>query len=322
MAKATAGHLIGVAAAVVILILGVAELAVSSGSAVVHPESGLRLMVIEGQAYPTLRILLPDQIEPCRGIEVEFPEHVWGRHRDTMEAEQLYLRLSGRPGQVEPTPPEYEWRADDVALSYEMNLREAVIMKAEARLESDGVRFLYEFTNLSGVDYQELQPVTCVQMRSVFHDLYLERTYVYHDWGFDLMASETPLRLRLPRGEWLPCRYLVPYTWPIKPPDERVELRDDGVTVYHKSCRVAAPLLVTLSQDGRWLAATYTEHSGNIWSNPKLTCHHADPSVELAPGGIKRLVLKTYVIQGSFDELLGRIAEDFGSARGQAAPPN
>jgi hypothetical protein len=322
MVTATAKRLIGHVAAAAVLMLGLAGSVAASGSVLVHPESGLRLVPVEGEAYPVLRILLPDQIESSRGIEVDFPEHVWGRHRGTAETEQLYLRRAGRREVAEPAPPEFGWRAHDEALSYEMNLREAVIMKAEAHLESDGVRFVYEFRNLSEVDYQELQPVTCVQMRSCFYDLYLERTYVYHDWGFDLMASETPLRLRMSRDEWLPCRYLVPYTWPVKSPGERVELRDDGVTVYHKLRRVAAPLLVTLSQDGRWLAATYTEHSGNIWSNPELTCHHADPSVELGPGETKRLELKTYVIRGGFDELLKRIAADFGPAGRRTTQPN
>ena len=322
MATVTAKHLIAVALAGVILVSGSSQLTASTSAVIVHPDSSLRLSVLQDQAFPALRILLPGQIESCRGIEVEFPEHVWGRHRTTNEIERLYLRYPGSEEQAGQAPPEYQWRVDGEVVSYEMNLRETVTMKAEARLESDGVRFVYEFTNLSDNGYQELQAVTCVQLRSVFSDLYLERTYVYHDWGFDLLASETPLRLRMPRDEWLPCRYLVPYTWPVKPEGERVEVREDGATIYHKSRRVAAPLLATVSRDGGWLAATYTERSGNIWSNPELTCHHADPSVELGPRETKRVELKTYVIRGGFDELLSRIAGDFGSVEGHAAPPN
>src|SRR5262249_42057823 len=102
----------------------------------------------------------------------------------------------------------------------------------------------------------------------------LERTYVHHVDGFDLLASETPSRLRMPLNEWLPARYLASFTWPI--PSQHVERRD-GITYYNKSRAVDAPFISTLSQDGRWVVASFTRNTGNVWSNPELSCQHVDP---------------------------------------------
>src|SRR4029453_19453530 len=51
---------------------------------------GLRLEVIENQA-PMVRILLPNQSEADRGIEVIFPEHITARQHGKTIAEHLYL---------------------------------------------------------------------------------------------------------------------------------------------------------------------------------------------------------------------------------------
>jgi len=287
--------------------------AAAANSSIAHPESGIRLLVVRDQAYPTLRILLPQQADAARGIEVEFPEHVWGRHRDTKEVEQLYMFRAGTHGETGTAPPAYTWRVEVSAVAFEMNLRDQVTMRARAELEADGVRFSYEFVNLSATEYQEFQPVTCVKLYNAFIDEYLERTYVYHEDGFDLLASETPERVDMSRDEWLPCRYLVSYTWPVKPEGQRIEVRENGVTFYHKSRRVAAPLLATISLNGRWVAATHTGHSGNVWSNPERTCQHVDPSVELGPGETQRLELKTYVFEGGLADLLLKTGDGSGS---------
>lgn len=46
-------------------------------------------------------------------------------------------------------------------------------------------------------------------MGSPFNDVFLERTYVHHADGLELLASETPERLRMKAEEWLPLRYVA-----------------------------------------------------------------------------------------------------------------
>jgi hypothetical protein len=139
-------------------------------------------------------------------------------------------------------------------------------MLARASLEGDGVRLRYEFVNRSKVAYEMIYAPTDPRLTSIFHDVRLERTYVHHTDGFDLLASETPSRLTMPLGQWLPARYLASLTWPIPP--KRVEKKQDGITYYNKSRAVDQPLVATLSDDGKWVVASFTRTTGNVWSNP------------------------------------------------------
>jgi hypothetical protein len=148
-------------------------------------------------------------------------------------------------------------------------------MLARATLEEDGVRFHFRLKNQSDKTYDLIWAPIDPPLTSVFHDVRLERTYVHHADGFDLLASETPTRLRMPLNEWLPARYLASFTWPI--PSQHVERRD-GITYYNTSRAVDAPFIATLSQDGRWVVASFTRNTGNVWNNPELTCQRGSPS--------------------------------------------
>lgn len=255
-------------------------------------------MKVVNKNYPLLKILLPDQNDSERGIEVEFPEHVTGISSVTNNPEHLYLVTRGNANKW--TMP--VWKVENNSLVYETKLNDNITMIAKARLTPDGVEYNYSFTNHSGISYNNLQAVTCVKLYSVFSDTLLQRTYVHHVSGFDLLASETPERLTMPLNKWLPCRYLVSYTWPVAP--DRVRKNEDSITLYNKSQKVDKPFIATLSHDKKWIAATYTKETGNLWTNPERSCHHADPSVLLKPGESKSLQLKTFIFKGRLDDLL------------------
>jgi hypothetical protein len=167
-----------------------------------EPKTGLRIIVIN-KDYPLLKILLPGQSASERGIEVEFPEHVTGLNEKTNNSEHLYLVSMGtRNKRTLPL-----WKIEGNKIKYETALNDEIKMIATASLEDDGVRYTYRFTNNSTINYSNLQAVTCVKLYSAFSDTLLQRTYVHHTNGFDLLASETPGRLTMPLSKWLPCRY-------------------------------------------------------------------------------------------------------------------
>jgi hypothetical protein len=109
----------------------------------------------------------------------------------------------------------------------------------------------------------------------------------------------------MPLDQWLPARYLASYTWPI--PAKRVEKRDDGITYYNKSRAVDEPLIATVSTDGKWVVASFTRTTGNVWSNPELTCQHVDPQIALGIGARGAMETKILVFQGSLDEVLTKV---------------
>jgi hypothetical protein len=106
----------------------------------------------------------------------------------------------------------------------------------------------------------------------------------------------------MPLSQWLPSRYLASFTWHV--PRQRVEGRTDGIGYYTKSRRVDEPLLATVSRDGKWVVASFTRTTGNVWSNPELTCQHVDPQTSLAPNQRAVLEVKILIFQGSLDQAL------------------
>jgi hypothetical protein len=288
-------------------VLSVCTLAAVLGGALVHAQtqlavqnaSGLCLLVADSNS-PTLRIILPSHPETDRTIEVIFPEHVTAKRHGSSEPEHLYLFTGGQPG---PSPV---WRKSGNSLEYERDLNGGVHLLARATLEDDGVLFHYEFLNHSDSGYDMIYAVTDPRLTNIFHDVRLERIYVHHKDGFDLLASETPNRLTIPIKNWLPSRYLASFTWPV--PSQRVEHRSDGITYYNKSRAVDEPLIATLSQDRQWVVASFTSTTGNVWSNPELTCQHVDPETSVAAGQKGTTEVKILVFKGTLDEVLQKVA--------------
>jgi hypothetical protein len=262
----------------------------------------VRLVVDDRHDLPALRIVVPGQAESDPGILVLFPEHVTARERDQAEPRQLYLfrpgRRTGRPA----------WRRDGQSLEYETEVASAVRMLARATLDADGIRYTYRFENRSRADYVKMQAVTDPRMESPYlRDVRLERSFVHHRDGFDLVASESAGRATLPLDQWLPNRHRVPYSWPID--RDRVARQPDGITWYNKSRAVDEPFIATRSVDGKWIMATFSYDPGNVWTNPELTCQHADPEVALGPGQTKAYELKTLLIAGTLDQVLAKVRE-------------
>jgi hypothetical protein len=268
---------------------------------------GLQILIATENTQPTLRIVLPGHVTSDESITVLFPEHVTAVTQAGTSAEQLYLFRPGAQGEAP------EWRQVGQSLEYQRDLLGGIHLLARATLEDDGVRFHYEFTNRSGVAYDMIYAVTDPRLTGMFHDVRLERTYVHHVDGFDLLASEMPGRLTMPLNQWLPARYLASFRWPVPP--QRLEKRSDGITYYTKSRAVDVPLIATLSVDRTWVVASFAREVGNVWSNPDLTCQHVDPQTALSAGQQVAREVKMLVIQGTLNDALQRVLRQRESLR-------
>jgi hypothetical protein len=266
---------------------------------------GLRLSISEADTQPALTIALPGEPSNPPAIRVLFPEHVTAKKLGSTDAEQLYLF---RPGLQGEKP---RWKRSQNSFEYQRDFSAGIHLLARATLQDDGVLFHYEFENHSNVDYPMITAVTDPRMTGIFHDVRLERTYVHRKEGFALLAAETPDRLAMPLSQWLPSRYLDSYTWPV--PAQRVERRADGITYYNASQAVDEPLLATVSSDHKWVAASFTNMTGNVWSNPELTCQHVDPEKSLPPGGRAVVEVKILIFEGTLDQVLRKVRAQRGS---------
>jgi hypothetical protein len=256
-------------------------------------------LLIANRDSPALAIVLPGYSDSDRSIEVIFPEHVTAKRHGSSEPEHLYLS-NGRQQALKAV-----WRQTGNSVEYECDLTGGIHFLARATLEEDGVLFHYEFLNRSNSDYDMIYAVTDPRLTGIFHDVRLERTYVHHKDGFDLLASETPARLTMPLSDWLPSRYLASYTWPV--PSKLIEHRSDGITYYNKSRPVDEPMIATLSEDHQWVVASFTRTTGNVWSNPDLTCQHVDPETSVAMGQKAVTEVEVLIFKGTFDDALRKV---------------
>jgi hypothetical protein len=178
-----------------------------------------------------------------------------------------------------------------------------VLVHAAATLENDGIRFAYTITNRTSTHYDKIQAITDPRMQSdQLRDVRLERTYVHYPTGFALMAAETPKRLTMKESEWLPLRYRVSFRWPVDA--WRTQKQPDKVTWYSASRAADEPMIATLSKDAQWVVATFSKRPGNLWTNPELTCQHADPEAPLLPHQTVVLEEKTLILRGTLADAL------------------
>jgi hypothetical protein len=259
------------------------------------------MQVAEEHADPALWVSIPDEPSGHDAVLILLPEHVTVRRHDANEGEHLYL---WRSGQVGSRP---SWVRAGNSLQYETDFPSGLHFLARASLEPDGILYHYEFVNGSETDFDLVQAITDPRMLSpVLHDVRLERTYVHRSQGFVLLASDTPERLTMPLRDWLPSRYRVSYTWPV---DKTRIQTVDRVTVYNASQRTDEPVIATVSTDHRWIMATFARNPGNLWTNPDLTCQHADQDISVARHYTGVIEEKMLLFPGTLDDVLSKVHE-------------
>jgi hypothetical protein len=268
--------------------------------------SGVYVAIDSEDSNPALTLVVPDGPEHERSSKILFPEHVTVRAHG--ESAQQHLHVF-RPGRNDLAP---RWTKSGNTLQYEEDFGE-IHLVARATLVNDGIVFRYEFVNRSATDYDMATAVTDPRFQGIFHDPRLERTWVHHSDGFDLLASESPSRLTMPLEKFFPARYHASYTVPV--PAERIQRRDDGITYYYKSRPVDVPMIATLSTDRAWIVASFARAPGNVWTNPELTCQHVDPEVSLPHGARRVYEVKILIFKGSLQDALKKVQTQRGALR-------
>ena len=246
-------------------------------------------------AAPLLWIALPGMEHPS--VVIEMPEHAWGRPRGTTEQRWFYRMYS----ETRSLRPPARWTKQDGALICSLTSPAGVRLQTAVSVDDEGISVRHALENDRDVDYEEVQAPSCIKLYRPFADVFLERTYVHHPEGLDLLASETPARLQMNAEEWLPVRYIVRSAPPGVPSGKHKE-RLDNILRYNKLRLADAPFMATTSTPGGWVVASHTLEASSIFTNPARTCHHVDPSAVLKPRGEAILSLKVYVVRGTVED--------------------
>jgi hypothetical protein len=193
----------------------------SAGSPEIQNSAGIRVRSVGDVSLPVLHVWLPGQGAPSAIIE--FPEHAWGKARRSDEPSWVYHLyrqdplLRGRG----------TWTSTGNALRYVLDLASGARILGTATLTMDGLALEYEII-WNGRTLAEVQAPTCIKQYRPFTDVFLERTYVHHSDGVELLAAETPERLARNAEEWLPCRYVARCEPPAVNAKQRVERQPAG----------------------------------------------------------------------------------------------
>jgi len=270
--------------------IGLAQVAVNGST--LSSSSGLRLKMHGDPQRPAVAVYLPGTSYPSAVIEM--PEHAWRKEREGDQQSWFYKMYASDPAQQ----GKVVWASNANTLSYSMKTPSGFTLNSKARLEADGVAIEHEVISNSVSRLAAVEAPTCIKLYRPFSDVFLERTYVHHADGLDLVASETPDRLEKNAEEWLPCRYIVQVGTNSPGGETRVERLDD-VTRYFKSRAANAAFIATESHPGGWTAATHALHCDSVFTNPARTCHHADPRALSITDGRAHLRLKFYLLRGS-----------------------
>lgn len=282
-----------------LLSAGILPLAVIAQTTESKNSSGVIMRVDAADKDPVLSVTVPDGPSNDRTFKILVPEHVTVRPHGQIDVKHPYIYGHTSAGMA------VTWKAIGNALQYETDFG-AVHVLTRATLLDDGILFHYEFTNHGTIDYDMVTAVTDPRFRTVFYDPRLERTYVHHKSGFGLLASDMPGRLAMPLKEWFPVRYLASYTAPV--PSDLIKRDASGITYRNSPERVDTPMIATVSNDGTWVAASFSRDPGNVWSNPELTCQHVDPQVSLPRGGYAQYDMKILIFRGSLEDALARVS--------------
>jgi hypothetical protein len=231
------------------------------------------------------------------------PEHAWRKEQPADEQSWFYKMYTSDPN----LRGEVTWLKDANTLSYSMKTPSGFSLNSKASLEADGVAITHEVTSTATSNLTVVEAPTCVKLYRPFTDIFLERTYVHHPEGLQLIASETPDRLAKNAEEWLPCRYVVLCGKKAARPGRLTE-RLDGVTRYFKSRVADVAFIATESQPRGWVAAPHGIDCPSVFTNPARTCHHADSRVQSSSNGKALLRLKVYLIKGTLKDAWNLVA--------------
>lgn len=262
------------------------------GSAIRKGLTDIRIQPHGDPQLPAVAVFLPDKPDPCAVIEM--PEHAW-RQQKTSDQQTWFYKMYGSDPKLKG---QVDWHSSPNQVAYKMTTPSGYVLSGSASVEPDGVAISYEI-NTGGEDaIAVLEATTCVKLYRPFTDVFLERTYVHHSGGLQLIASETPERLQKNAEEWLPCRYIARVGKDLPQTRYKVE-KLDGVTRFFSSRAADTPFLATESQPSGWTAATVGNNCDSVFTNPARTCHHADPRLHNVTGGLAKVNLKVYFIRGS-----------------------
>ncbi len=272
---------------------GYQEVLTANWPATVPSPVAIRLEGTENaQHFPLLKIHLQRNGQDAGYVNVRFPEAIQATDTARRQVLKFYQDVWSPewPAHLacEPVDLPVRWDTTDGRVAYTMQLDNGMVLHASATVTGAVVTLRYDLENHTPLTLEEVGIWNCIQMQLAppLDDPLMDRTYCWTDRGFQLMRSLVPGFRPYTRDQAVNRRfsaylpgipkpypenpYIVPHPGHPDDPDQRIWFW----TVTNPIPRAA---IATVSKDGTWAALTQGKGARGVWTNPGISCHHADP---------------------------------------------
>lgn len=192
-------------------------------------------------------------------------------------------------------------RADARHLEFQTQVEPSVRVRHQIQANDDSLDLTFELTNTgqSPVDLQWFEPA-CIRVAGFTgcdQASYISRSFIFTESGLTTLDKLRRTTNALYRGGqvYLPAGVLPADANP------RPVCLDHPIN----------GLIGCFSQDGKWLLATASDHTHELFEGVYV-CLHSDPRVDaLRPGEVKKARAKIYILPNDIPALLRRYKLDF-----------
>lgn len=270
-----------------------------------------------GQNFPVLLIHLMRDGKGAGHIRVRFPEGIDAWQSDGSHT-RFYqdVRSPMWPAKLatEPTGLSVKWTGDAQDLSFVMAFDNRMKLRSRAHVDGSRVVLSHELQNTTETDFAQSKIWSCVQLVTSppLSDLLMERTGVLVEGRFRLFRALVPGFKPYAKEQAVNQRFTgylkghVP-TGPnprISPHPGLPDDRTKDVYFWHAPKPVDCGAIATVSADGKWSVATVGEGAPSAWSNPGISCLHADPNGgRWKPGETLRITNSIHLLEGGAERL-------------------
>lgn len=251
------------------------------------------------QGFPVLDIHVARQDQNLGAIHVRFPETIEARQATNNRQLKFYqdIRSPEWPAQLECEPIlPVQWSGDESHQSYTMALDNGMKLEARADFVKDRVELSYTLKNDTTIPLRDIRIWSCIQFQSIpeLADPLMERTSILLEDRFVLLREQIPTFQAYPKEAATNHRFSG-YMTGVKPPwkENPTILPHPGhpndmakaIYFWYVPKPIARPVIATTSRSGAWTVCTIAPDAPGVWTNPGISCHHADPVVDACEPG-------------------------------------
>lgn len=265
-----------------------------------------------GQGFPVLKIHLTRGGEGAGFLLVRFPEGIdtWaagGKHTKFYQD----VRSPVWPAKLaaEPVRLPAEWLGDADDTGYVMPFDNGMRLRAQARVIGARVVLSYELEGDPGTVAVQSRIWSCVQLAqsTPLADLLMERTGVPVGGKLQLFRDLVPVFEPYPRKRAVSQRFTAYASGrvpglpnpQVKPHPGFADDRDQDIYFWHAPKPLDVSAIATLSRDGAWSVVTVGRGAPSVWTNPGISCQHADPDGGgWEPGGTLKITNAIHIVEG------------------------